>query len=93
MVRGRLWRAADPRLPEDKKSLLVGQLMAARRPLRATASNNERAAARALVDDAKRRLGERGPPWWADGAPDMNRKLVRNTPYCDWFRSLGSNAS
>ena len=29
-------------------------------------------------------LGERGPVWWTDGAPDFNRKLARNTPYARW---------
>lgn len=26
--------------------------------------------------------------WWDDGEPDMNRKLVRNTHYKDWFEAL-----
>jgi len=33
-------------------------------------------------------LGERGMPWWSDGAPDYNRRLARNTPYRDWFAGL-----
>ena len=40
-------------------------------------------AARARVDAAKIALGERGPVWWSDGAPDYNRRLVKNTPYAD----------
>jgi hypothetical protein len=40
-------------------------------------------AARARVHAAKLALGERGPVWWADGAPDYTRRLVRNTPYAD----------
>ena len=24
-------------------------------------------------------LGERGPVWWTDGAPDLNRQMARNT--------------
>ena len=46
------------------------------------------AAARAAVDEAKRGLGERGPVWWDDGAPDYNRRMVRTTPYADWFAAL-----
>jgi hypothetical protein len=42
-------------------------------------------AARARVDAAKRALGERGPVWWVDGSPDLNRRLARNTPYAAWF--------
>ncbi len=45
-------------------------------------------AARAEVDAAKIGLGERGPVWWRDGAPDLNRHLVRNTPYAAWFAAL-----
>jgi hypothetical protein len=37
---------------------------------------------------AKRALGERGPPWWNDDAPDYNRHKVANTPYAAWFNSV-----
>jgi len=47
-----------------------------------------REAARQCVDAAKRALGERGPPWWTDGAPDMNRHMARNTVYAEWFAGL-----
>lgn len=40
-------------------------------------------AARAEVHSAKVGLGERGPVWWSDGAPDYNRRLLRNTPYAE----------
>lgn len=46
------------------------------------------AAARAEVQAAKVALGERGPVWWNDGAPDFNRRTARNTPYADWFEAL-----
>ena len=42
-------------------------------------------AARAGVDAAKVALGERGTVWWSDGAPDLTRRLARNTPYADWY--------
>ena len=41
-------------------------------------------AARAKVNAAKVALGERGPPWWT-GAPDYNRRLIKNTPYATWW--------
>lgn len=41
-----------------------------------------------IVDEAKRLLGERGPVWWTDGAPDYNRRMAKNTPYADWYASL-----
>ena len=40
------------------------------------------------VDAAKRALGERGPVWWTDDAPDWNRHLACNTPYASWWASL-----
>jgi hypothetical protein len=43
------------------------------------------AETRSRVDAAKRALGERGPVWWSDGAPDLNRKLVEKTPYQAWW--------
>jgi hypothetical protein len=46
------------------------------------------AAARHAVDEAKAALGERGPVWWSDGAPDFNRHLIKNSPYADWFAAL-----
>jgi hypothetical protein len=45
-------------------------------------------AARQRVNTAKLALGERGPVWWSDGAPDYNRKMVTNTPYAEWFDAL-----
>lgn len=88
VVRGRLWRKANPGLPQEERDALVRQLMDARRALRGRRSEAERRAAREQVDKAKRALGERGPVWWADGAPDFNRRMARNTPYRDWFAAL-----
>lgn len=86
IVRGRLWRAANPGLPEPERERLVASLMAARRAVKAAGGDPERlAAARAAVDAAKVGLGERGAPWWTDGAPDLNRHMARNTPYAAWF--------
>lgn len=47
-----------------------------------------REQSRQAVDQAKHALGERGDPWWADGAPDYNRHLVQNSPYAAWFGAL-----
>lgn len=84
LVRGRLWRASNPHLPEDERARHVQALMQARRAVRAAADDDALRAARAAVDAAKHALGERGPPWWTDGAPDYSRTLARNTPYADW---------
>ncbi len=88
VVRGRLWRATNPHLPEPDKERLVTALMNARRLLRGDRSAADRAAARAAVNAAKVALGERGPVWWDDGEPDFNRRLVRNTPYAVWYAVL-----
>lgn len=90
VVRGRLWRAANPALAADLRDRLVRDLMTARRDVgRGKRLNDE-----ALVGDTRRRvhaakvaLGERGPVWWTDGAPDLNRKMVRNSPYAGWFET------
>jgi hypothetical protein len=90
VVRGRLWRKTNPHLPDEVREALVKQLMEARRALRRPLSEAERAEVHAAVDQAKRALGERGPVWWTDGAPDFNRKMAKNTPYRDWFLALPS---
>lgn len=88
VVRGRLWRKANPALSADERDSLVKALMDARRALRGQRSEEERRAAREQVDRAKQALGERGPVWWTDGAPDFNRRLAKNTPYREWFERL-----
>lgn len=40
------------------------------------------------IDSAKVALGERGSPWWDDGARDFNRHLAKNTPYAEWANAL-----
>jgi len=89
-VRGRLWRTSKPDLDEDERQQLVGELMAARRAVRDAAGGLvATAAGRAAVDAAKVALGERGPVWWGDGAPDYNRHSARTTPYAAWYASVG----
>ena len=84
----RLWRASNPALDQERRDLLVSRLMDARRAVKEARGDEEAMrAARAAVDEAKRSLGERGPPWWTDGAPDFNRRLIRNTPYASWWES------
>lgn len=91
VVSGRLWRTSNPDLAPDLRQQLVDQLMTARRQVgaakKAGDADAERAA-RAAVDAAKRALGERGPVWWTDGAPDFNRRMVANTPYAQWYADL-----
>ncbi|WP_431101242.1 hypothetical protein [Roseateles noduli] len=89
VVRGRLWRTANPALSEDQRSALVSALMSARSRLRTSAAGSAaRAAARQAIETAKVHLGERGPVWWMDGAPDYNRRMVKNSPYAGWYEAL-----
>jgi hypothetical protein len=92
VVRGRLWRKTNPSLPAGERQVLVQQLMAARRAVSAARKIADEVAegfAHEAVDQAKHALGERGPIWWADGAPDLNRQMVRDTPYARWFEQIG----
>jgi hypothetical protein len=84
VVRGRLWRTTNPKLSAKDREAFFKDLMDARRRIR-TNDPKSKALARLDVDAAKRALGERGPTWWDDGAPDYNRYFARNTPYRQWF--------
>ena len=78
-------------MDETVRADLVRRLMAARSAMgraRRTGDREAGKAAKAEVQAAKVALGERGPVWWDDGAPDWNRHLAKNTPYADWFAAL-----
>jgi hypothetical protein len=63
--------------------------MSARRAVRSSRADPDAIkVARARVDAAKIALGERGTPWWTDGAPDFNRRFAKNTPYADWWAAV-----
>lgn len=88
VVRGRLWRATNPRLSDEERTRWTAALMDARRAIAAAKRADDATAerrARRGVQHAKVALGERGAVWWTDGAPDYNRRLVRNTPYAGWY--------
>lgn len=88
VVRGRLWRLSDPRLGAEERAGLVERLMTARRAVGAAKMAGNKLAerkARIDIDQSKRALGERGPVWWDDGAPDYNRHMARATSYSEWF--------
>ncbi|TDR89532.1 hypothetical protein, partial [Enterovirga rhinocerotis] len=85
------WRRSNPNLPEPERAAHVAALMDARRRLgvaKRAGRPDELRSARADVDAAKRALGERGPVWWTDGAPDFNRRMARTTIYADWLAAL-----
>jgi hypothetical protein len=95
LVAGRLWRCSDPSLDPAHRDRLVHDLMTARsavgRALKAQDEDSENNA-RAAVHRAKVALGERGEPWWDDGAPDFNRHLAKNTPYAEWAGTVAGPA-
>jgi hypothetical protein len=91
VVKGQLWRCSNPSLDERERQSLVDELMAGRRAVRSAKSSgdpDEMKVARARVQAAKVALGERGPVWWTDGSPDVNRHQASNTSYAAWFASL-----
>ena len=93
--RGILWRCSNPALADDERQRLTNALMDARRAVGAARrADDARAekAARADVHAAKVALGERGDPWWTDGAPDVNRRAPKNTRYAEWWASLPAEA-
>lgn len=90
VVKGRLWRRSNPALDELTRAALVKDLMSARRAVRdASTGSPAMVEARKKVEAAKVALGERGPVWWDDDAPDFNRHLAKNTPYAAWFERVG----
>jgi hypothetical protein len=87
--RGRLWRCTDPSLSDTQRRAGVKALMKARRAVQLAGDNADaEAEARAGVDAAKRALGERGPVWWQDGAPDEGGIHPKNSSYAAWWAAL-----
>lgn len=91
VVKGRLWRCSNPGLSEADRQKWVNALMDARRAVKAakaTEDPTQMKGARSAVQAAKVALGERGPVWWKDGAPDFNRQMVDKTPYARWYQTI-----
>lgn len=94
VVKGQLWRCSNPALDADERQRWVNALMAARQAVEAAKRQEDALVlkeARAAVNAAKVALGERGPVWWTDDAPDFNRHKAVNTPYREWFESQASD--
>lgn len=91
VVHGRLWRTSNPSLSPSELDRLVKELMAARRAVGIAKRNGDEAGEATAHEDVERAkvdLGERGPVWWDDGAPDLNRHLARTGPYAEWYADL-----
>ena len=91
VVRGRLYSCTGPVLPAADRPRQTRAVMQARRDKGVALRAGDRAAmetARQRVGSSKMALGERGSPWWTDGAPDWNPHTARTIPYAAWFASL-----
>ncbi len=89
-AKNRLWRCTDPRLTEEQKRVHIKALMKARRAVRSAQQQGDDDAlrqARQSVQEAKEALGERGPVWWEDGAPDEGGLAPHNSSYAQWWAS------
>lgn len=90
VAKNRLWRCTDPRLDEDEKRTHIKALMKARRAVRTALQQDDEDAlrqARNAVQNAKEALGERGPVWWSDDAPDEGGLAPHNSSYAEWWES------
>ncbi len=94
--RGRLWRKGDPSLSDSARRAAIKALMQARQAERQAGDDagddTDRRAARDAVELAKRRLGEHGPVWWDDGAPDDSGQHPADSRYRDWWLGLDDAA-
>jgi len=75
--KGVLKRCTDPTLDDTTRRQQLKILMQSRMA-------GEREAALA----AKNALGEAGPVWWNDGAPDVSGLAPEQTTYANWWASL-----
>ncbi|CAN5502332.1 hypothetical protein BH10PLA1_BH10PLA1_15910 [soil metagenome] len=92
IARGKLLRCSNPNLSPADREKYSELLVLARKeeksakmwgPAEAVHNANRK------VDDAKKGLGERGKPWWTDGAPDYSRQRIEDTPYAEWWNKHG----
>lgn len=91
----KLWRATDPSLDDTTRRAAIKRLIQARRAVFLAQKTGDETAldeARAAVDKAKRDLGERGPVWWDDGAPDEGGRHPKDSGYAAWWAGLEARA-
>lgn len=77
VARGVFKRCTNPNLDEKIRRAAVKTMMQARMSGDGDA-----------VTVAKTALGETGPVWWDDGAPDCSGLLPSQTAYAEWWLSL-----
>jgi hypothetical protein len=95
VVRGRLRRAPNPHLPAEEREWYEALLREAERDVARAKKRSDPmrlVEVRARMNEIKRGLGLIGPPWWTDDAPDLSRRMARNTIYADWFAAVSAKA-
>ncbi len=75
--KGILKRCTNPKLDDNTRRKAIKKMMQARM-----------SKDKPTVLEAKITLGESGPVWWDDGAPDYSGKIPTETPYLQWWNSL-----
>ena len=71
---------------------MIKQLMQARMTARDAGDEAAQRAAAERVLAAKTALGEAGPVWWDDDAPDVSGLDPEQTPYAEWWRSIAGDS-
>ena len=82
VVKGRIWRLANPSLSQNEKPVLMSELMRARRAVKTAERNGDveaETAALRYVEAVKHALGERGAVRWTNG----DAGLDRHPPHAD----------
>ncbi len=75
--KGILKRCTNPTLDDNIRRKAIKKMMQARM-----------SKDKPTVLEAKIALGESGPVWWDDGAPDYSGNTPVETPYIQWWDSL-----
>lgn len=88
VVRNVLQRCTDPRLDSSERRAHIKALMQARRAAIPPIRDEDARVARDRVEAAKRALGEAGPVWWDDGAPDESGMPPYASSYARWWAGL-----
>ncbi|SFH14320.1 hypothetical protein SAMN04488039_103277 [Sulfitobacter dubius] len=91
IFKNRLSHCTNLTLPEAERAALVKELMQARLAVKNAKTNEDVKTAQGKVHEAKVALGERGPVWWNDGAPDVNRHHPKNRLQAVWWRGLAQD--
>ena len=89
VVGDKLLRSYNPDLPNDRIDELLIVLFNSRRDLRRARQREgtEPPELVGAIEAARLALGQSGPVWWDDGAPDLDGAPVLSTCYAEWYKS------